>query len=251
MDLALTATHFPHCGLTFAILFGCPLYAEREILNRLSFSVSEAIHPLLMPGIFAEIERARHVHVVEATIDELETKIFELDFHSSEVEAMERAEIERRNQEKRSIWLDTTYLRNNLVSWCRQLAKMADHVDELGDTFYSTPVSRAKRRYERPIEHESELATVAHSKTAPGLGNEEFDVTDHPPVQVSRLSVGKTENQEMQKMQLQKYGHKIKGRLRAIIDEYDDKIRDCSMRIDGMAMATQWVWTQTVTPVLR
>jgi hypothetical protein len=42
------------------------------------------------------------------------------------------------------------------------------------------------------------------------------------------------------KEQLQRVGQKIKDRIQGIIDEYDDKIRDCTMRVDGMAMATQW-----------
>lgn len=31
------------------------------------------------------------------------------------------------------------------------------------------------------------------------------------------------------------------GCLQSIVNEYDDKIRDCTMRLEGMAMATQLV----------
>jgi len=41
--------------------------------------------------------------------------------------------------------------------------------------------------------------------------------------------------------QMREVGIKVKGRVMAIKDENDEKIRDCSMRVDGMAMATQWV----------
>jgi hypothetical protein len=41
--------------------------------------------------------------------------------------------------------------------------------------------------------------------------------------------------------QMRRTGERIKVRLAAIRDEYDEKIRDCTMRVDGMAMATQWV----------
>jgi hypothetical protein len=250
MDLALAATHFPHCGLTFAILFGCSLSIEREVLKRLSFSIPEAVHPLLVPGVFAEIERARHLHVVEATIDELEGKIFELEFHSVEAEAMRRDELERRNQEKRSIWLDTTYLRNNLISWSRQLAKMANHADELEDTIYrpiwhrnSSQNWRTRRLNERAMKSEPDLA--AHREGYPESGGLNSGVITHMienPAGPSGLIPPKDSAEyDLEKMQLFRYGHKIKGRLEAIIDEYDDKIRDCSMRVDGMAMATQWV----------
>jgi hypothetical protein len=36
-------------------------------------------------------------------------------------------------------------------------------------------------------------------------------------------------------------GQRIGARLGAIREDYDEKIRDCDMRVDGMAMATQWV----------
>ncbi|KAH6662530.1 hypothetical protein B0J14DRAFT_570895 [Halenospora varia] len=137
MDLALTATYFPHCNMTFAIIFGCPLSVEEEIIKRLSIAMAEAAHPLLMLGIFAEIERSRHVHIVESTIDELETRIFELDMPDSEAEAAEK-----RKQQKRSAWLDTTYLRNALVSWNTQLGKMSEHADELTTTVFKPGMSQ-------------------------------------------------------------------------------------------------------------
>ncbi|KAG7139069.1 hypothetical protein HYQ45_003868 [Verticillium longisporum] len=38
---------------------------------------------------------------------------------------------------------------------------------------------------------------------------------------------------------------RIVDRLDAIIEEYDEKIRDSAMRLDGMAMATQWSYSDT------
>jgi hypothetical protein len=46
---------------------------------------------------------------------------------------------------------------------------------------------------------------------------------------------------EKTKNQMRRAGRRIKDRLEAIIDEYEEKIRDCTMRVEGMAMATQWV----------
>ena len=40
---------------------------------------------------------------------------------------------------------------------------------------------------------------------------------------------------------LRQAGMRMEDRLTSIIGEYDDKIRACTMDIDGMAMATQWV----------
>ncbi len=47
---------------------------------------------------------------------------------------------------------------------------------------------------------------------------------------------------------LRTIGDGIQDRLQAIIDEYGDKIRECKMRVDGMAMATQWVISILCSP---
>lgn len=206
IDLALTATYFPHCGLTFAILFGCPLSAEKDVLKRLSFAMTEAAHPLLMPGIFAEIERNRQVPIVESTIDELEARILQLDFQSSDTEIPED-EAEEQNKQKRGAWLNTTYLRNALISWNTQLAKIRQHADELNAGVFKS--ARLKS------------ASTDEDNESDGI------LIDRP---MDRSA----------KEQLQRVGQKIKDRIQGIIDEYDDKIRDCTMRVDGMAMATQW-----------
>ncbi|KAN0102708.1 hypothetical protein V8E51_011021 [Hyaloscypha variabilis] len=211
MDLALTATYFPQSGLTFAILFGCPLPVEEEILRRLSFATAEASHPLLMPGIFAELERNRQVPIVETTIDEIETRIFELDFQSSDIEGMPDSETKKRNQAKRSAWLDTTYLRNGLVSWNTQLAKIHQHADELKETIFKARIDETREKRVQDTERA-------------------FMVQQEPEASNERL---------------RRVGDKISGRIQGIIDEYDDKIRDCTMRVEGMAMATQWALGET------
>lgn len=44
-----------------------------------------------------------------------------------------------------------------------------------------------------------------------------------------------------QSMKRRRVGLRIRDRLKRIIHEYDGSIRECSMRVDGMAMATQLV----------
>ena len=271
MDLALTATYFPHCGLTYAILFGCPLSVEEEIIKRLSFATAEAAHPLLMPGIFAEIERSRHVHVVEATLDELETRIFELDL-PSERESMLPSEAEKRNQKKRTAWLDTTYLRNALVSWNIQLAKMSNHIEELKSTVFKpntceeTTMDIKKGSEDDPsnilaIEFKpsgallSSQPELSESSYEDRLDDEQstFHRDHFQRGKESQGALGQSKDStthrdhEVVKDQMRRIGNKIKNRIQAIIDEYDDKIRDCTMRIDGMAMATQWVYSSAMS----
>lgn len=201
MDLALTATYFPQQGLTFAILLGCPLSIEEEIIRRVSRISTESRYPLVLPGIFAELERSRHVAVAEKMIDQLENRIFELHYTSC---GTRQAQMKGTNQSKREDYLDTAYLRNGLISWRNQLVKMAKHAQSMEDNIFGR-------------EEQSQLVLVPQSSVS----------GDGPHC----LSVH----------QLRRAGQKVIGRLQSIIDEYDDKIRDCTMRLDGMAMATQWV----------
>lgn len=207
MDLAFTATFFPHCRLTFGILFGCPFSIEKQIVNRLSYATQEAGHPLLIPGIFAELERNRQVHVIESAIDDVETRILTVDSSPEEMDAMPASVKEADNRAKRTQWLDTTYLRNQLVNWNTQLKKLAVHTDELSGIIFSQ---------QGPDDTQS--SSLAKDD---GLKKEEcVDASEE---------------------HLRRVGVKIRDRVQEIIDEYDAKIRDCTMRVDGMAMATQWV----------
>lgn len=207
MDLAFTATFFPHCGLTFGILFGCPFSIEKQIVNRLSYAATDVAHPLLIPGIFAELERTRQVHIIESAIDEVETRILTVDSSPEEMDAMSSSVKEADNRAKRAQWLDTTYLRNQLVSWNTQLKKLASHTDELSGTVFQ---------------------------------QQEYD--DLHPCEPEKFEDFKGEERAgASKAHLRRVGIKIRDRVQEIIDEYDAKIRDCTMRVDGMAMATQWV----------
>lgn len=284
-----------------------------------------------MPGIIAELERLRHINAVETTIDELEARIFELDFKPSDVDELASAEAGKKNSERRDAWLDTAYMSNQLINWNTQLAKMAAWVWTLDKTVFEPQRNLANQS--KPIARE---AVIIHNRTysldggKPGCQGLEDAVTaesrvgrddalgDWPPVVRMRVGDGHDDvtewpgkaaysdassdpsiskssltrrpvgfetsaqrreappgiiNQTQPSHLNQKYvqqmegwaqrleqpglwrqkdpssfhhhmrrvGYKIKERLEAIIDENNDRIRDCKMRVDGMAMATQWV----------
>lgn len=208
---------------------------EEEILKRLSFATAEAAHPLLMPGIFAELERARHIQVVEATIDELETRIFEVDLKSGDKDDGLDPEADKRNYEKRTAWLDTAYLRNGLVSWNIQLAKMEQHAEELRNTVFR-PGRQRIEVWNTGLKSEGEWSSGFQCKGVSSARGRDLQ-RSAPPDEVEETDW----HAESVKEQMRRSGYKIRVRIQEIIDEYDDKIRDCTMRVDGMAMATQWV----------
>ncbi|KAI1503340.1 hypothetical protein F5X99DRAFT_375787 [Biscogniauxia marginata] len=218
MDLAFTATFFPQSGLTYAILFGCPSSVKDDIVRRLNNMMEEVAHPLVVPSMLAEIERSRHVDKVSETIAELETRISELDLSPSQ-SGMANPDAERRNQLKREAWLDTGYLRNQLITWTKQLVKMAQHADELRDMVFT-------HRFQ---------PTQGFPAYAETIGNAQF--TGKGPQTVKK--------HESVRAHVRRTGYKIRNRIQDMIEEYDEKIRDCTMRIEGMAMATQWAQGET------
>lgn len=144
-----------------------------------------------------EIERARHIHIVDVTVDDMETRILEIDDTEGRRD-LTRAEVEQKSQDKRTAWLDAVYLKNSLITWRRQLKKMVDHAGRL-----------------QVSPHLVKQGGFTHTWNEAG----ELPGPEGP----------------------RRVGSRIKERIQDVVDEYDDKIRDCSMRVDGMAMATQWV----------
>jgi hypothetical protein len=274
-DLALSATYYPGNGFTFAILYGTSPSLEKEILRRLRFIGEEAAHPLLIPGILAELELARHTRLVESSINTVEAKIFELNFQSGgSVKDFDRSTVENRQQAKRTAWLDLTYLRNSLTTWTAQLLVMAEHANVLNEKTFvprnndsalpvgpqhaapagivhnAPPQTQVEAKISRSDKRPGSFAPgpkVADENLISWKQDQEIRESnfDHSPHEI--YFTKENENTYIQRMR--NVGAKIRSRLAAMIDECDEKVRDCTMRVDGMAMATQWSNSETVVEV--
>ncbi|KAK7431373.1 hypothetical protein QQZ08_002144 [Neonectria magnoliae] len=269
MDLALSETYFPERSLTFAILYGCTAPIEKEIIKRLALVQEEATHPVLMPGIFAELERSRHMKLVQSKIAMLETRILELDIHSGDIDMPKRVDSDERNMAKRTAWLDTTYLRNGLLSWNTQLGRMIQDLKEFEKSVYK-PTQTQRPALPGKYELARDMSEGVHrdSDSDDGLTPLRWNRASIPDsdyslfgdadsgrgrlagekgtemIPMPRFSdVGELDYEYHQGTIVA--GKKIKGRLLMIRDEYQDWIRDCTMRVDGMAMATQWAQGET------
>jgi hypothetical protein len=217
-------------------MYGSSPELEKSLLKRLRSITTEAAHPLILPGIIAELELIRHTQLVESSINEVEARIFELNFQSSKSRDMLRKEVETRNQLKRTSWLDLSYLRNSISTWHKQLRKMTDFVDAHEETESQTCGS------ELPTDVDFNLHQLYDTKMIEGRDSEHKHdgSTLHQDVSQIRSSWMYKNDQEY-KLEMRRVGAKIKNRLISILDNYDEKIRDCTMRMDGMVMATQWV----------
>ena len=200
-DLALTITYFPQSRLTFAVLFGCTLATEEQALNRIATAKEHLFHPLLLVGIFVELEHTRLAEIVESTVDEIEAAIFELNSGAATREVSEeRSEVgggggyepNGPRHVRRTVWLNTTFLRSRLMIWTTQLRKITEHVDELLTSYKNL-----------------------------------FSV--------------ETPEQARVDSQMDQTGLLIKNRIQVLIEELGGMIEECSMRLDSMTIATQWV----------
>lgn len=252
-DLALSATHFPERRLTLAIVYGASIATEKEIISRLNLVGQGVIHPILLPGIFIELERARHSKLVKDMGVMLESKI--LEFQVSIDDLKGRIDMEdkyRRNRDKRAAWLDTVYLKNSLLTWKTQIRKMIETIQDLedGGSRVSSRVSQGRVDTDETLvddnqsEGDDTRETPSQNRDAP---QSTCEVNMTPEIDTGKednhiLSLKeRKEIQEGFEPTVKVTGRRIKTRLEAIKDEYEDWVRDCSMRVDGMAMATQWV----------
>ncbi|KAM0644311.1 hypothetical protein ACHAQF_001607, partial [Verticillium nonalfalfae] len=152
----------------------------------------------------AEIERSRHIKLVENSIDGLETNIDQLSERIETRGEASQEELDRRSRDRKEAWLDAAHLRNVLINWQNQLKHMARHARLL----QSAPMIDAPQ-------------TVTTKENGHGLQDTQHNGT----LECRALEASST---------------RIGDRLEAIVEEYDEKIRDSAMRLDGMAMATQW-----------
>ncbi len=129
----MSVTHFPHCRLSFGIIFGCTDSQKKYIRQRLDLSVQQSAHPLLLPGIFVEIERQRHHVIFESGITKLESMIPESDMQT--LLSHQQSGEYSNGQDKRTVYLDMLHLKHNLITWSQQLKKMLEHALSLNTEY--------------------------------------------------------------------------------------------------------------------
>ncbi|KAF4967946.1 hypothetical protein FSARC_4599 [Fusarium sarcochroum] len=238
-DQAMSATFFPRANLTFAIVYGCSLSVEKEIMSRLSLVKQTQIHPLLIPAILTELEMSRHADLVKSQMIKLELRILESRFNPDDLEAPIRIDVGKQNEAKRSALLDTAYLKNGLVTWITQIGKMAQHIQELEEDQNSS-LQLGNRPTNECSHDEKEISGEAHShQKAEILEGRSTTKAFSYKQQHSRRT--DTKNPKPQTVM----GKKIGVRLRTIQDEYKDWVRDCEMRVDGLALAARYTEGET------
>ncbi|KAI1184228.1 hypothetical protein F5B17DRAFT_412796 [Nemania serpens] len=240
-DLAMTVTHFPHCRLSFGVLFGCSEPQKKYVIQRLHLAIKEASHPLLLPGLFVEIEKKRHHIIFEAGVTRLESMIPELDPEA--LIGQEQSANDSDRQAKQSIYLDMLYLKHGLTTWSQQLNKMLDHAQTLSDE-YAGPWSQVSGQTTGNSSKDSKTAANPVLE-AQKYGEDVTRLEDRSGIRgYNNFAVGRVTTDEKSGIYreiLVITNQKIIKRIQTILEDYRDKIGECQIRFDGLAMTTQLV----------
>lgn len=182
----------------------------QRIARRLDHAGEAIHHPMLVPGIFAEIERERHIGLVSKhqtvllkTVTHLSNQEHWKDIPAVNNRAANNGANSQSDEYYIDPWLHVSHLKNGLENWKEQLQKMVEHVDELSTTVF---------------------LAADQSQSTP------FPLTS-------------TEEEKF-KERMRNSGHRIKRRLLEIIFDYNEHIRACETTMQGMTLATQLVSLQ-------
>lgn len=219
----LSATYVPARRYTYCVLYGAPRRIRDTIIKRLS--VVEEFHPLVLPVMFAEIERERHFKLFRALNSKLLTRAVNIpqihrshsDTNESQLKLIEYATSRDTLQE----WMKMSHLKNGLESWKQQLDEMISHAED--STLTACLNGRCPDEAsssDSPLE--SALTRVNTQLIAPGDFTKSYEVEDS----------------------LKAMGTRISKRLRELRTEYEETIRASSTIIDTILLATQMVSTR-------
>ncbi|KAH7136283.1 hypothetical protein EDB81DRAFT_902039, partial [Dactylonectria macrodidyma] len=257
-DMALSVTFLPDSLTTRAVLFGCDLKTpDRDdesmtlgdiIIGELSRSDSPVLHPMLLPAIFADIERDRQIELVREKLIQLRRIVYDLASVTSQPTNLVVGAPKHTKTAKKRV---TQMIRECLQDLRKSFSKPA--TPTLASEFDTKDDEETEKSSCSPLEMKKDkmpttMLWLEVSRLRLGLGNwqrqlnkmidhiEELDTAEFDSDKVPRSGVMQD---DMKRQQFRESGIRIKERLQELVDEYDEYIRECSHILDGMSLATQ------------
>ncbi|KAK4202402.1 hypothetical protein QBC40DRAFT_44016 [Triangularia verruculosa] len=241
-DIALSSTYIPSLDSTFSIIYGSDEFQMEAAWHRLQESAFSHAHkhPLLMVGIFAELERERLVNLAEKLADQftLSSDFLEAEDDSSS-DAGAGSIKHAKMQEYLRICLKSRTLVDYIRSMKRQLLKVLAELDQLEEYWLSDSYGilfaqrehtrrQAEEEARKKSESEGSDQTLEKQEPAEGTNQTPFDVL-----------------LEQDNRYLIQTSNKMRQRIRDILDEYEDKIDECKKMAQNLSLAMQAAWNQT------
>lgn len=206
-DMALSMTHIPETGFSYAIFYGCDVRSANIIRGRLANSEDTTTHPLLLPGIFVELERTRQIDLVKSELEKLLKQVTALSKSQKGSDYEVLAPSQDGSNHAMDPWLSVHYLKNGLENFRDQIVKICDHCDELSSKYFAAT--------EAVVVEGSERVAITAEETHQRVVDEN------------------------EKTKMRNAGIRIKERLQEIIADYNEQIRECDLIMEGMTLATQ------------
>lgn len=213
----LSVTHVVARRYTYAVFYGCRPKIRDKIIERLD--AVEAFHSMVLPTIFADMERDRHVTRAKSLHGQLITNSWNIpDMPSSSSSAEKDVEMRElieysTSEEVLQLWADMRQLKNSLLDWQGQLNAMIDHFDAL-----RIAELKPSSISDDAVSSDSERTPINTCLVVPedlNLGNIEED--------------------------LRKLGARIRHRLCELREEYSAEARKCSATLEVTSLANQIV----------
>lgn len=136
-------------------MYGCTSLTTMMVTGWLGIFGGQALHPLVLPLIFAEVERKRLFNVLDRKQTDLRRWILDLeDKLRAESKALTSkkngTQVDSRSRDCQStkLWVDVSSLKNGLESLRDQLAKMIDHSEDLARTIFKPPAEGEDKHVE-------------------------------------------------------------------------------------------------------
>lgn len=130
--------------MTFAIIYGCTPQNRKLATTYLKQmkGLDQALHPLLLPMLFAEIERKRLFNLLERERTKLQQRLLEMDIklRGEIVRVKENGAIDSMaatgDCESTKLWIAVSSLKNGLMALETQLANLIEHSRMLSKTLF-------------------------------------------------------------------------------------------------------------------
>lgn len=205
-DVALSVTFCLQTSTTWAVVYGCNDHTFETLTAQLVRLDYDTFHPMALPTLFADLERARQVDLLRLSVSNMLQRIYDLTVNKDQLAADNSLSALSKpgGEDSVMMWIDMSYLRNGLQNWQKQLQNMMEHVDELANDAHPLKSTGSFR---------TDTANVDKSNTI----DNKFG------------------------LRLKASGVRVRERLRDLIDEYDEHIRECSTLIQGLNAATSMV----------
>ncbi|CCC10892.1 hypothetical protein SMACR_12726 [Sordaria macrospora] len=238
-DIALSTTYFTENDLDLAVFYGCNEKQKDDIVRRIRSCDLKHNHPLLLPGLFFELERVRLVDQVEDLLDNFELRN-NYEYNQLENVGGTRGLDLDMDKKRMTDVLKSTYRSRELVSLIMALKRQLKKFETAMDLVEASVKESSSLTFSPRCLTRIPSATLS---SAPGsttisrattLYGEENHTQQGPPQQLSGAS---------SYVRLERAGKQIRERLQDIIFEFDDKINDCHLVKDNMSLTMQTVWS--------